>query len=228
MNIAVNKIALPIILTTLFFHFYCSNKKDPEQVVVARIGNRTITAKQFRSNYEFGLPHLKQGPDRKLSYLNYMIMEEVLSQDGFKHGLDRTERVQKLEKDLLDELLVEELFQTEIKDEIKISPDQIRDAITKSNVKWKLRYWVEPDELYANRIAAAMKEQGYSRVLEDILTRNPEINLNPKDFETQYLSWLDVSEDVLDVIKNVAVGDISNPIEIDGKYFIFQVLDIRT
>ena len=215
----------------IFFMFFslinCSRKTDSEDTVLVTVGDKKITVREFRSNYEFGLPHLKKDPDRKLSYLNYMIMEKVLSEEGYKLDLDQSERVKKLEKDLMQELLVEELFQTEIKDNIKITPQQIRDAITKSNVKWKLRYWVEPNQKYADQVAQAMKKRGYTSVLDDILESKPEVDLKPKDFETKYLTWLDVSEELLDAVKNLPIGDISDPVEIDGKFFIFQVLDIQ-
>lgn len=205
----------------------CSKKPDPEDIPVAKVGDRTITVGEFRRNYEFGLPHLKTGENRKLTYLNYMIMEEVLSEEGYRRGLEKSDRVKKLEQELLDELLVEELFNVKVKEKIKITPEQVREAVNKSRVQWKLRYWVEPNEFYAMRVAAAMKEQGYAPVLEDILSRNPEVQLQPKDFETDYLTWLDLSEELLDAVKNVPIGDISDPVEINGRYFIFQVTDIR-
>ena len=223
----MSKLIKILLLISILPIIQCSNQNGTKETIVAQVGNKSITVSQFRSNYEFGLPHLKTGPDRKLTYLNYMILEEVLSQEGFKRGLDKNKRVQKLEQELMEELLVEELFQTEINNKITITNDQIRKAITKSKVRWKLRYWVEPDLFYANRVAAAMREQGYSQVLEDILKRNKEIDFKPKDFETPYMTWLDVPENVLEAIKNVEIGDISDPTEIDGKYFIFQVTDVQ-
>jgi len=220
---------LLVLLSTGFFivNFSCSKKVDSEEVVVARIGNDAITVGEFRRNYEFGLPHLKKGSDRKGSYLDFMIKEKILSLEGYRLNLDNSERVQQLESELLDELLVEELFIKEVHDKIKISPDDIRKAVNKSKVSWKLRYWVEPNPDYANSVCQAMRQRGYSAVLEDIMKSNPEVDLKPKDFETDYITWLEAPPEMLEAIKDLPIGEISDPIKLNGVYFIFQILDIR-
>ncbi len=205
----------------------CSKKAGPEDVVVATVGDQSITVADFRRNYEFGLPHLKRDPDRKKSYLDYMIKEKVLSLEGYELGLDKSQRVQKLEQDLANELLIEELFRQEVNDKIHITPEEIKEAINRSKVTFKLRYWFEPNVDFADRVYQAMHERGYNAVVEDILKSNPEVHLKPKDFETDYISWLDVSDKVLDAIKELPIGAISAPIEMDGNYFIFQIEDIR-
>lgn len=216
-----------LIFSFIISVFQCGKKQNTEQAVVARVGNSVITVSDFRRNYEFGLPNLKTGPDRKLSYLNYMIKERILALEGEKLGLDKSPRVKRLEKDLLDELLVEELFKKEVNEKIKISQQEIRDAITKSKVSWKLRYWVEPSRDYAERISKAMRERGYSAVVSDILKRNPEVQLKPENLETDYLTWLDVPPELLNAIKDLPRGEISDPIEMNGVYFVFQITDIR-
>ncbi|MBC8184882.1 peptidyl-prolyl cis-trans isomerase [candidate division KSB1 bacterium] len=220
---------LILILSTGFFifNFSCSKKIDPEDVVVARVGNDVITVGEFRRNYEFGLPHLKKGSDWKASYLDFMIKEKILSLEGYKLNLDNSKRVQQLENELLDELLVEELFIKEVHDKIKISPDDIREAVNKSKISWKLRYWVEPTLGYANSVCQAMRQRGYSAVLEDIMNSNPEVELKPKDFESDYITWLEAPPEMLEAIKYLPVGEISDPIKLNGVYFIFQILDIR-
>jgi len=216
-----------LLLSTVLF-IGCHHKKpDPEEVVVAKIGDEIITARDFRRNYEFGFAHLKREPDRKRSYLDYMIKEKVLSLEGYKLCLDKSPRVKKLENQLLKELLVEELFNQDVKSKIKVTPHEVKEAITKSKVSWKLRYWMEPYPDYAERVCQAMRQRGYSAVVDEILKSNPEVHLKPKDFETNYLTYLDVSDELLDAIKNLPIGAISDPIEMNGVYYIFQVTDIR-
>jgi len=216
-----------VILSVIIFLTACEKQIDPEQTVVAKIGNETITVRDFRRSYEFGFSHLKTGPDRKRSYLDYMIKEKVLSMDGYKLGLDKSDRVRTLEKDLRDELLIEQLFISEVNSKIEITPEQVKDSINKSKVSWKLRYWVEPTREYADRVVQAMRVRGYTDVVDEILSSNPETNLSPKEFETDYLSFLDVNDEFLEMIKNLPIGEISDPIEKDGLYFIYQITDVR-
>jgi len=205
----------------------CTKKSIPEDPIVAHVGPQIIRVSDFRRNYEFGLPHLKKGPDRKKSYLNFMINEKILALEGYHLGLDKSDRVQKLEKELLSELLVEEHFKREVNDRIEIKPEEIRDAITQSTVSWKLRYWVESDWEYANSVYQAMQRRGYADVVETILKSNPEVSLKPSDFETDYLTWLEVSPELLDAIKDLPIGQISMPIAMNNVYFILQIVDIR-
>lgn len=216
-----------LLLVAAVFNFNCGEKAEQDQVVLAKVGDKIITAEEFRFNYEFGLPHLKQGPNPKESYLNYMINEELLALAGYHTGLHKSERVQQLESELTGELLIEQLFKKEVYNKITVTPEEIEDAIIKSSVSWKLRYWVEPSLDYANSVHAAMKKNGYGEVVDEILKSNPEIKMDMNDFETDYLSYLDVPPELLDAIKDLPVGEISDPVEMNGAFFIFQLLDIR-
>jgi len=216
-----------LLLGAVFLLFVACGRRAPRSPVLAEIGDRKITVEDFRRNYEFGLSHLKTGPDRKRTYLNYMINEAILAQQGYKLGLQNSERVRRLEQDLMDELLVEAWFDHEVASKITVTPQEIRDAITKAKVSWKLRYWYEPNVEFAGRVHQAMLERGYTSVVDEILRSNPEVQMQPKDFETGYLTYLDVSDELLAAIQDLPMGEISQPVEMEGGFFIFQVLDIR-
>ena len=211
----------------LLFFFACSEHTDTKIAIVAKIGDEVITAEEFRYNYEFGLPHLKTGPDRKRTYLDYMINEKLLALEGYRLGHDQSERVKNAEAKLLKELKIEALLTKNVRSNIRVSNSEIREAINKSKTSFKFRYWVESDLEKAQKIVADMRERGYAAVVDDILRNNPEVRINPQKFETDYLTWLDVPPEVLDAIKDMPYGDISDPVKLNGNYFIYQVLDIR-
>lgn len=205
----------------------CStNESESDPDIVAYVGKQEISARDFQLNYEFGFAHLKKTNDRKYSYLKYMINEALLFQEGYRLGLDESERVKNQEAKLLEELLVEELFRKKVDESIIISDDEIKDAITKSTVKWKLRYWVELNSKDASDIYNSMQVSGYTKVVQEILANNPEENRNLKDLETGYLTWLDILPELLEKIKNLEIGEISKPIELKGVYLLVQITDI--
>jgi len=205
----------------------CSrNESESDPDAVAYVGDRKISARDFQLNYEFGFAHLKKTNDRKYSYLKYMINEALLSQEGYRLGLDKSERVKSQEAQLLEELLVEELFRKKVDESIIIADDEIKDAITKSTVKWKLRYWVELNSEDAFDIYNSMQVNGYTKVVQDILASNPEENRDLKDLETGYLTWLDIPPELLEKIKDLEIGEISKPIELQGVYLLVQITDI--
>jgi hypothetical protein len=220
-------IAESLLFFMLFLLSNCSKNMDRDGLVLAKAGDTIITDKAFRLNYEFGFPRLKKGPDPKRSYLNYMVMESILSQEGYKLGYDQSERVKKLEKSLIDDLIVEELYKKEISDKIHITPEQVRDAYIKSSTSWKLRCWMEPNLSLANREFQAMKAKGYIATPKDTISNSSKNKISECEFETDYLTYLDIPEDLLKAIKDLPVGDISPPIEQNGKYYIFQIMEIK-
>ena len=218
---------ISVLLCSLFLFWRCNKGLEQREVVIAQIGNRIITVRDFRLDYEFGFSHLKTGSDRKRSYLDRMIGERVLALRGYELGLDKSKRVQKLVKALEEELVIEQVFIDNVNAKVKISDQEIQDAINKSKVSWKLRYWFEPNKEFAESVCEHMREHGYAETVDQILSSNPEVNLKPSDFETQYLTWLDVSPEILEAIKNLHPGEISDPVEIGRGYYIFQLVDIR-
>jgi len=205
----------------------CSrNESESDPDIVAYVGTLEISARDFQLNYEFGFANLKKTNDRKYSYLKHMINEALLSQEGYRLGLDKSERVKNQEAQLLDELLVEELFRKKVDESIIIADDEIKDAITKSTVKWKLRYWVELNSEDAFDIYNSMQVSGYTKVVQEILANNPEENRDLKDLETGYLTWLDIPPELLEKIKDLEIGEISKPIELQGVYLLVQITDI--
>ncbi len=210
--------------------FSCSGEQEKnfsDSPVVARVGDEVITAKQFREDYETGFGHLKVGKDRKSTYLNFMINERLLALEGYRQKLDDSPRVKESEKQLMNELLLEALIEKDIKSKIKVSPEEIREEMNKSKVSFKFRYWPEDNEQTARRVAAEMRKRGYADVVEDMLHGNPEKTIDAGKFESGYMSPLDVSPAILTAIENLPIGDISDPVPFQGRYFIFQVLDIR-
>ena len=116
---------LVIICVAIIINGCEQKEKDSRTDYVAHIGKHGITVKEFQLNYEFGFAHLKKGQNRKLSYLENMISEKLLALKGYRLGLDKTERVQNREKQLLEELLVEELFFKEVDEKVQISSQEI-------------------------------------------------------------------------------------------------------
>ncbi len=218
-----------IVLSILFLIFikYSRNESEHDANIVAYVGKQDISARDFQLNYEFGFSLLKKTNDRKYSYLKYMINEVLLSQEGYRLGFDKSEKVKNQEKQLLRELLVEELFRIKVDKNIIITDNEIKDAIKKSTVKWKLRYWVELKLKNAFDVYDSMQVRGYTKVVQEILADNPEENRNLKDLETGYLTWMDVPPELLEKIKNLKIGEISRPIELQGVYLIVQITDIN-
>lgn len=54
----------PVILVVIgLFFLSCSSDKIPQDEIVAKVGNKIITAKEFAASYEFSFQTLRIGPN---------------------------------------------------------------------------------------------------------------------------------------------------------------------
>jgi hypothetical protein len=204
--------------------------KPVADVVLARVGDRVITSRDFLLNYEFGFPHLKTGTGpvaRKRSYLHAMVNELLLAQDGIRNGLDRTPRVLDNDTRVQTELLVEELIRVEVVDKTSVPDAEVRDAINRSHVRFKVRYWGEPTPRRALDVRAAMQRDGYMRVADSLRAVHTDIPADPAMFESDYVNAFELDPAVLEAVKDLGPGDISMPVPLNNAFYLFQVIDIR-
>lgn len=219
---------LPVLM--LFAALTACNSSNEEKKILARVGDREITVEEFKLNYEFGWAELKKGKtseEKKRSYLEYMIYEKLIAKEGYKKGYDKDPYVlanlARLEKDLSIEALIDQ----EIKPRVVVTPEEIKEAVNKSNTSFKFRYWVEPEYQSAARIGKLMQDYGYTTVVDDILKNMPETGITPSNLESGYITWLDIDENILPAIAGLQIGEISAPVKINNSYYLFQVMDIR-
>ncbi|MFZ0391647.1 MAG: hypothetical protein WAN36_14395 [Calditrichia bacterium] len=213
------------------FLFSCSggekNKAVDDSPVVATVGSEKITAAEFRRDYELGFGHLKTGENKKKTYLNYMINEKLLAQKGYQLGLDESPAIKAAATELRQEAMIETLINQEVKSRIKVTPEEIREEINRAHVSFKLRYWPEPTLNQAQEVAQQMREKGYADVVDELISQIPERRIDPAKLTTDWLTNMDVSPKILAAVQELPYGDISEPVEINGRYYIFQVVDIK-
>ncbi|MGD8778476.1 MAG: hypothetical protein PVH88_05890 [Ignavibacteria bacterium] len=226
--------AVIVIFIALIVIIYKANRDEfrfiDDDNTVAEINGEIITVDDLRLNYEFGFPHLKKGATQRQrieNYLNLMINEKIISLEGYELGIDKNEMITEWENKLRKELVLEELIENEIAGKIKIDDEELKNEINKSKVTFKFRYWAEPNLERAEYVKSLMDKEGYADVVEEINNLSTEIKIDPKKLETDYLSYADITPEILTAIKDLPAGDISEPVFINGNYFLFQVLDIR-
>ncbi len=192
---------------------------------VARVGKTYISSEEFERNYEFGFANLKQGPNPKETYLNHMINERLLSLEGYARNLERSGEVQTSREKLLSELFIEALIWQEVRSKIKIPEADIRREISEQAVRFKFRYYLASSARQARTIHEQMKNNGFSSV--DPLGSVSDFPGVSKVFSSEYVNKQDIPEAVFAAIRDLPIGEISDPVELSGQFAIIQMLDIR-
>ena len=116
--------------------------EDPKygEIAVAKIGSRTITAREFLMNYAFGPAFPKREKDSKRRYLNFMIYEKLLALEGYARKLDATEIAQQTLSEIENDLATEELYKDDVLSKVEISEKEIQKGMKKDRVHLKIRW----------------------------------------------------------------------------------------
>lgn len=221
-----------ILITAFAAGFYFVNDNESGSNVIASFndGEFVITTDEFKSNYEFGYPHLKKGnstEERKENYLNYLLKEKLLAYYGYQKGFNKNPEVVNKVSKLKNELLIEQLIKEKIEPRVIVTQEEINDFINKSKVSFKFKLWAEPEYERAQMVKQAMDESGFEDVTNQIIRFNPEFNIPSEYLETDYLTWENISPGLLNAIKDLPAGNVSEPIFINGIWLLVKVEDIR-
>jgi len=168
-----------IVIAVLLIPQFSNSKPE----IIAKVGDRIITKEDFILNYEFGLPHLKIGKtqeERKKNYLQFMINEYLLAFDAEEKGLDNTPEVKYQIERTKRELLLESIINNDIKPKIKVSMDEIKDAINKSKVTFKFFYWPEKDLRNAQIIKKMFEENGIEETFKKLSGKKSDFHFDIK------------------------------------------------
>lgn len=208
----------------------CGKKQESyidQAEIVAKVGDRAITADEFKYNFEFGLSTFRQGPDARKTYLNYMIKELLLASEGYRLGLNKSEYVQsRLERRRYNTLL-ESYIQTNVRDKVDIPDQEVRDALKKSTVTFKLLILPAPSQNEAEQIRAAASESSLSAYLDKKL-QQAEMPLEDKrKYQTGWVDFLDLPPHVLEKVVDLDMGHTSEPFRFGEGYAVAEVLDIN-
>ena len=204
-----------------------SEPDSPPIPVVATVGDAEIRADDFARSFELGFPHLKQGDDPRQSYLDHMIAEALLAQEGYRLRLDTTAAVRDQLADLEDELLVEQVFEREVNSRVSVSDAEVQRALQEDAVRVRLRYVPAATLEEARSVRATAEAEGFDAALARQLAARADIALRPEDFVTPFLNPAELPAPVLDAIHDLPVGTPSAPIAAGGQYLLVEVADVQ-
>ncbi len=195
------------------------------KMVVAKVGNRAITAEEFLLSYEFGPAFPKSEPDSKKRYLDFMINEKLLALDGYAHGLERSPQARQALAEMEGDLASEELYKDDIAAKVHIPSGTIERGVADEqislDVKWlyaasideagnfqrKMKSGISFDSLFALQLASEVSREDRSMEMSKfrLQMRNP------------------VLASILDTLP---VGKISLPIHVEDGWYIVKLGNI--
>lgn len=216
-----SKISLIIVILITFNSLSIAQNLEK---ILAEIGNQKITAKEFKLRYElspFVSHRSKWNQDTiKIDFLFSMIAERLWYLDAIEKGLENSEDFRFYFKPLQDIFLRDYLFKQEIEEKIKLSADDVSNAINKAQIKLKSRIINTNDSIKIFKIYDLLSK----KISLDSILKIPEyIFLSSGEFEISLGSLKD--EEVENYLFTLNPGEFSTPIRSEIGWVIFYITD---
>ena len=198
------------------------------KAVVATVGGEPIYARDFVLNYEFGFAHLFRGDNPRLVYLNRVVEEKLLALEGRRRGLLSDGEVAWRREDLLQELLVEQVFDRYVNARVSVTEEEVTESMQRERTSFRLRYLPARTAAHARELRQEARTRGLPALVEEFVAEARETDLHPSEFESPYITSHELHPDLLAAIVDLPVGQISAPVPYHGQYLLIQLVDVRT
>jgi len=209
-------------LFVILFHLKLASQNLEK--ILAQIGNQKIIAKEFKLRYElspFVSHRSKWNQDTiKTDFLFSMIAERLWYLDALDKGLENSEEFRFYFKPLQDIFLRDYLFKQEIEEKIKLTANDVSNAIYKAQFKIKSKILNSNDSIKIFTIHSLLNE----KITLDSILKIPEYAfLSSGEFEISLGSLKD--EEVEDYLFSLNPGEHSKPIKSEIGWVIFYITD---
>lgn len=212
------------VISILFIQIWCIIVFPQDDLsVVAKIGSEDLTAKEFKLRLELS-PYIPTNTkiDRhsdvefKKDFLYSIIAEILWAKEADRIGIGSTERFRLFFQPLEDMFVRDGLFKREIKDKVKLSANDVNDAIEKSQFKLKTFIVSSTDSaqihLFYNQILA-------KSIFDSALSKFP--NLDTASSEVKLASLKD--EKIEDNLFKLGPNEFTSPLKTEIGWVIFKI-----
>jgi len=224
-----SKINPVIFLIIGLFFFSCSSDETeiPEEEIVAKVGDRIITKDFFKSSYEFSLSTLRLGENPRRTYLNHMINELLIANEGYTQGFVKNRYVTTRVKNRTNNLLLESFYTKNVYNKVNIPDDKIVDVLKKSTIKFRLLIWPTPSLEKAAEAYDAANESSLEEFIDKVISKLEVRNVDRKNFETDWMDYLEIRPDIFaEILTLVQTGKSRKiPIILMGSDFWRGLID---
>ncbi|MDE2827638.1 MAG: peptidylprolyl isomerase [Bacteroidota bacterium] len=205
----------------------CSSPPDVDETVLATVNGEVITVDEFRLNYEFGHGHLRQGNTPREDYLRFLILEQVIAHEAQRMRLDTSAAVIHAMHTLREELLIERVFEEHVLAGIEVTQAEITAAINENAVHFQFRFLPARSRAEATRLHGLIKSQGFEAARDALEEEFSDMDLELGELESPALSSDEIEPEVLAVLRDLPLNEISDPVEYRGMWYLFQVTNIQ-
>ena len=193
--------------------------------IVAQVGNKKITVREFLASYEFGPAFPKRINNSKRHFLNYMINEKLIALKGYSLGLDDSSRVTELLNSIKGDLSTGEMFKDDILKNIKVTSSELAKASEEKQINYNIQWIFSPDKDSLLFFTSKIKN-GISFDSLFSLQLNDSVFKDERSMEIDKFKLKDKNPELSKIMDTMKVSEISKPIKAGDGWYIFKLNDL--
>ena len=211
-------------LSFLFFLFVCSFSYSQEkQQAVVKVGSDFISAKDFKLRIELS-PYIPSNPevDRhserefKKDFLYSFVAEMLWAKEADRMGISNDEKFKFFFKPLEDLIVRDALFKREIKDKVKLSANDVKGAINKSQFKLHTLIVSSNDSARIHLFYSRAKD---GNKFDSLLTVFPELDTSSAEVTLASLK----DERIENFVYDLELNQFTHPLKTEIGWVIFKL-----
>ncbi len=194
--------------------------------IIAEVGSIKITAGEFKKRYEM-VPHIGRhikGREERLKAetLYSIIAEKLWAIESEELGFDSTDIMKYTFQNVTDMNLRDALYRKEILDKVIITTETINEAKRRSLYYLNVKFIHSLDEA---EITGLSNQINNGSSFDSLLVTRPEYELQKNNFYQVHFGQM--TESAEDVLYNLKLYEISNPIKSTEGWYIFKLHSIE-
>lgn len=205
----------------------CQKTSDEPVDYVAKVGDSYIYADELIRSFEFSMLDKRTMENPLVEHLEFMIAEQLLAKQAYSMNLDTLSSIRNAVQSITEERIIEEVFTTEVLDQIQISEDEIQAEIEKAAVQFQIQYLPLTGKKEAERLKKEAEEIGLENVIAKYNNEMMGENGSIHDYLSPYLDYTTIDPQLLNQIQSYPVGTIQGPLEYNGQWILIEVVDIK-
>jgi hypothetical protein len=202
---------------------------DPKYrgLVIAKVGDRVVTAHEFLLSYAFGPAFTKREKDSREQYLKYMVYEKLLALDGYSRHLDTTDLARQTLAEIEGDLATEELYKDDVLGKVKIPEKHIREGMKKEGLHLTVKWLYSASKEGSERLKKLL-DKGIPFDTLYTMQLNDSVKAADRSMETTRFRIAMKNPDLARVIDTLHTGNYSKPVKAPDGYYIVKTSDAWT
>ncbi len=201
---------------------YNTQKGD---IVLAKVGDKKITIREFLAGYEFGPSFVKRSKNSKKNYLKYMIDEKLLALEGYSKGYEDSAEVKNLLSAIKGDLATNRMFYKDIFNKINIPDSAINKAVDEKQIYYSIRWLFAPSkdslDFYLTRLG---KGVSFDSLFKDQLKDS--VYADQRSMQVDKFNLRIRNNEMLNVVDSLKAGKISVPFHAPDGWYIVKLSNI--